>query len=323
MSEVRMAVIAGGKSRIVTSGGNIINPWQWSRTVIESLQTLFPASVRMLPLGVIVGLLAGFVLAVGPGEWFVLGWLRMRRWTWLVFPLSTAAFTGSTILAANHYLGRNDLRTTIRIIDVGRSGRVLRESQLEMFLVGRSQTLKTGHSRELLVPTSFAARFVSNASPNRPPRYEGQHPLRFNLSQELKQWEPYIVRHLTLDAAPDASGIAWGAIAARDLVTESKPASLFAQRCNVGAHAIHVYHRGRLVEGAAGSESHREFIRYLSNREHGLMGKILSSLAPSGDPQLSDLTVGDIGDFREWVVIAFSRDDSTLTIHRRIYRTDE
>ncbi len=323
ISEAGMDQIRRGERRIGPADGNIINSWQWSRTVTESLQTLFPANVRMLPLGVIAGLLAGFVLAVGPGEWFVLGWLRRRRWTWLVFPLSTAAFTATTILAANHYLGRNDLRTAIRVVDVGRSGRVLRESRIEMFLVGRSQTLKTEHSRELLVPASFSTRFDPQSSPNRPARYEGQHPLRFSVSHELKQWEPRIIRRLTLDAAPDASGIAWGAITARDLVTESKPASLFAQRCNVGAHAIHVYHRGQLVEGTAGSESHREFIRHLSNHPHGLMGKILSSLAPSGDPQLSDLTAGDLGDFREWVVIAFSREDSTLTIHRRIYRTDE
>ena len=79
----------------------------------------------MIPLPVVAAILGAFVLLVGPGEWFVLGWLRRRRWTWFTFPLLATAFALIAVRAAEHYLGREDKRAALIVTDVGEEGRIL------------------------------------------------------------------------------------------------------------------------------------------------------------------------------------------------------
>ncbi len=295
---------------------------EWDQMLAQRLEAFLPRSVRMLPLGVIAGILAGFALAVGPGEWFVLGSLRLRRWTWLVFPLSAAAFTGATVLAANHYLGRSDHRAAIVISDLGRGGRVLRESRFEMWMAGENRAHLAELTRTLIVPTALGSRMGPYALPRaEPPLYEGQHPLRFTFRRELKQWEPRVQRTFTFDAAPSADGIDWDAVTAADLAAAERPTALFARQAHTGAFAIHIYHRGERTSDASGPEIYWD--QYLSSREQGLIGTVISAISPSGDARGADLAIHDPGDPREWLVVALSVSGDTLQIRRRLYRTDE
>ena len=45
-----------------------------------------PEGVRMVPVSVLASILLGFVLWIGPGEYFLLGWLKLRKLTWVTFP---------------------------------------------------------------------------------------------------------------------------------------------------------------------------------------------------------------------------------------------
>ncbi|MGH7127823.1 MAG: hypothetical protein ACREIV_04605, partial [Planctomycetaceae bacterium] len=58
------------------------------------LDRLLPESVAVVPLTTIAIILGLYVVVVGPVDYFVLGWLRLRKLTWIVFPIVTLAFAG-------------------------------------------------------------------------------------------------------------------------------------------------------------------------------------------------------------------------------------
>ena len=132
------------------------NNEQRRETIQQYLRNLLlPQSTRLIPMPVVAAILGAFVLIVGPGDWFVLGWLRRRRWTWLTFPVVAAAFTALTVAAAEHYLGSEDHRSALVITDVGRGGRVLRESRLELLFAARDKEAATELRQTLAVPTAI------------------------------------------------------------------------------------------------------------------------------------------------------------------------
>ena len=93
----------------------------------ELMQQLMPHTVRLIPFHRIAGMLGLFLLMIGPGDFFVLGFLRRRRYTWLLFPATSIAFTVATVLMANYYLGLHDQRRSLIVVDrgQGRSRRAL------------------------------------------------------------------------------------------------------------------------------------------------------------------------------------------------------
>ncbi len=91
---------------------------------------LFPADVRVVPFGIVIGLLASFLVVVAPGDYWILGWLRRRRFTWIVFPIVSLLFTAITVAIAGYYSGNTDHRNSLVIVDLARDGRALRTSRI-------------------------------------------------------------------------------------------------------------------------------------------------------------------------------------------------
>ncbi len=103
---------------------------------------LFPADVRVVPFGVVVGILASFLVVVAPADYWILGWLRRRRYTWIVFPGASLLFTALTVSIAGYYSGNTDHRGALVIVDVGRTGRPLRTTQISHIITSASRNLK-------------------------------------------------------------------------------------------------------------------------------------------------------------------------------------
>ena len=59
-----------------------IDPGQILGLAQSQLLENLPRSAQMIPLSVATAILGVFVVLIGPGEWYVLGWLRRRRWKW-------------------------------------------------------------------------------------------------------------------------------------------------------------------------------------------------------------------------------------------------
>jgi hypothetical protein len=95
---------------------------------------LFPSTVRPVPGWLLATILGGFVLAIGPGDYLLLGAIRKRRWTWILLPLVTLGVTQLVITCSNSYLGQSERLSKIELRDIGTGGRIARKNQLS-FLV--------------------------------------------------------------------------------------------------------------------------------------------------------------------------------------------
>jgi hypothetical protein len=96
----------------------------------ELSNLLMPGTVRLVPFGWIIAILAGFIIVIGPLDWFVLGRLKMRRYTWVLFPCVSAGVTIFTVWLAGQYMGRHSHRAALTVTDFGRDGQALREPAL-------------------------------------------------------------------------------------------------------------------------------------------------------------------------------------------------
>jgi len=61
---------------------------------------LMPEGLKIVPLPLIGMILVVYVLLIGPTDWFVLGAIRRRKWTWFTFPFVTVALTLLTVWLA-------------------------------------------------------------------------------------------------------------------------------------------------------------------------------------------------------------------------------
>ncbi len=114
-------------------------PFDYRESVIQMLE---PQSVRLVPFELIVGVLICFVLAIGPVDYLLLGLLRLRRLTWLSFPLLSVACTMLVALASRHYMGTADHMTRLVVCDLAPDGTVARLSRYEHHFLAANGTVR-------------------------------------------------------------------------------------------------------------------------------------------------------------------------------------
>jgi hypothetical protein len=172
---------------------------------------LAPKQVRILPYPIVLLVLAAFVVVIGPVDWIVLGRLRMRRLTWVTFPLAAVACTALTVFLAENYMGRSNHRSALTITDLGHDGRVLRETRFELLFPARNQEVTTDVRNALCVPMSASQNYYYGNRPGSaaPARYEGLFPASYKVRQSLRQWTPQMNRLTSLDGGADTSGLPW------------------------------------------------------------------------------------------------------------------
>ena len=112
------------------------NPDPWGLAVLsygrfrlpqsELLDRLMPDNVQMVPPWVLALILFAFVLLIGPGDYFILGWFRARNLTWLTFPATTVAVTALTVWLSHAYMSEAETRRGAVVCDVGPSGDIVR-----------------------------------------------------------------------------------------------------------------------------------------------------------------------------------------------------
>ena len=155
-----------------------------------------PSDVRMVPTSVIVGLLLTYVAVIGPLDYWILGWFRIRKYTWVMFPLMTLLFTLLMIAVAHHYLGANETGGRFTVTDVVDDGRPVRSSAIDLQFVG---------SRREITP-SIQSGLISWPR-SEPLSLIGRFPNEYSVSRRIEQWSPEVIRTFTLtaDAIPDLS----------------------------------------------------------------------------------------------------------------------
>ncbi|HEX8295443.1 MAG TPA: hypothetical protein VF593_04035 [Chthoniobacteraceae bacterium] len=347
---IASAISSGGRWNIPEEPRSNAQPRQTKRGgVLQSFfgARLFPESARLIPIQVIAGILALFVLAVGPGEWFVLGWLRRRRWTWITFPLFAVLFTLTTVQTAQHYLGAGDHRRSLTLIDLGPNGPV-RETEIEMLFTARDKTVSTDLRHRLGTPTTLAQRYYNGTSEtgDQTPTFDGLLPVASQLRQPVRQWTPRINRTLTFNVAPDESGLAWDTITEGDLKTDLR--DWIGRQNGSGRFEFFLTTGrvlGRAVRGSISTDVSRQVEQRIRTRTHPnetpvnltldfcwalsqipefAVTSVLSQISPSADAELEDLALTDPSDPHDWAVFALETLPSgNLRLYRRAYRTDE
>jgi hypothetical protein len=229
---------------VTQSVSSVVHEHQSTRLTAELRNVLKPIGVKLVPFSLVAALLGGLVLAIGPGEWFILGRLRRRSWTWITWPAMTLAVTGVLIGVANAYLRSNDIPTVLTIHDLDAEGRIVRTNRLELLFKstsGRHQTeVRRGIWSDQLAATNtiFAEQPMSGMglrsrsgmtgsmqlrhdNPRTSvPTVTGRLPGPYTVEQTIEQWMPDLSRLLHVPHEPEDGPIDWRQV---DLASWLKP----------------------------------------------------------------------------------------------------
>jgi hypothetical protein len=190
----------------------------------ELVNLLLPKTVRLIPFSALCVLLGLFVLMIGPGDYYVLGFFRRRRFTWVLFPALSIAFTVATVLMANHYLGMRDQRRSLTVVDLAPDGTAVRWNRYELVFAARDKQSVTELKDALWAPLSIqGAPFydpnnqaygyaAGEEGPVDPASYAGSLPVHFNVGQSLHQWRPGLNRTFSFEQPPVPLFSNWRAI---------------------------------------------------------------------------------------------------------------
>jgi len=220
------------------------NPYEVQPSMLASelMAPLLPKTVRLIPFSALLGILAVFLLAIGPGDYFMLGSLRRRRYTWILFPALSFCFMLATVVMANHFLGSRDQRRSLFIVDLDKDGTALRWNRYDVIFAAADKLAVTELKDALWVPLNSspvpgmqypynpggmppgaptrmpAGTYVRNGriryrintygSPTYgemetgPSLYEGIVPTHFQTSQLIRQWQPRLNRVFSFEPPP-------------------------------------------------------------------------------------------------------------------------
>ena len=199
----------------------------------ELTTQLIPRTVRLIPFPALLGTLGVFVLMIGPVDYLFLGWLRRRRYTWVLFPALSIVFTVGTVLMANHYLGLRDQRRSLLVVDIDKDGTPLRWNRYELVFAARNKqavtelkdalwaSLESDGLAELNPMAPYPASYNNNMRYRRggglqpdsgPPWYEGTLPAHFQTRKDLRQWRPELNRVFSFEPPPVPTLANWSAV---------------------------------------------------------------------------------------------------------------
>ena len=171
-------------------------------------QALMPSDVKMVPTGMIWIILMGYVAAIGPGDYFLLGWLRLRKYTWVLFPVITGVFTLLTVMVANAFMGSEDTGGKLVITDLADNGIPVRQTTLETLYYSSQANVRNDHKGELVVLSednfTNADYYNQYGQPQQrtqdsPLSYSGHFPQNYSVSHRVQQWSPVSLRTLSLE----------------------------------------------------------------------------------------------------------------------------
>jgi uncharacterized membrane protein len=305
---------------------------------------LFPRDIKVMPPWVMLAILIVFVLIVGPIDYWVLGLLRRRWLTWLVFPATCVAFTWFTVFMARYYMGDRDYGQAIRVVDVDQDGSVLRQSEMRFLLAGRRRTHEVDIHDSLISPLS-RTQLMMYSMPNMMRatapsedilRYIGHVPFRYRVQWRMEQWSPRIFRTLGIsqDDQKGTTGPRWNQISFERLRSGKYgidlPTALFGGRppddvrglMLLGGRRCEVYdHRFGSQWFRRGPQNSTElFLHEATKRPEFGFFSVVSQVSPSCSEFMEDLAILDSSDRGQFVLAVLRSDGRNWTLERCVYR---
>ena len=183
------------------------------------LQKTQPTGMQMFPLWLISLTLLIYILGIGPAEYFLLGAIRLRKLTWIVFPIFTVLFTWAAIAASNRMMQGSDDGGRVTFHDITDDGLIARRNVIETVLLSSARQVVLEAKGELIIPVDTselgsAKNYAMNYEADVPdvlPVYIGSFPSGARVMQAVHKWTPQSFRHLQIPSGPtpEASGFDW------------------------------------------------------------------------------------------------------------------
>jgi len=275
---------------------------------------LLPESVQGVPLAVVLSVLALFLIAIVPLDYLILGYLKRRRYTWILLPVLSLGFTGFTVWLGNSYLGSTDYRTSLEFIDLSTENHVLRSSRFELLFCATQREVSTEvkHGLHTSVPTQripdedewnspsnmMSAQGTATAASNSDDQpafgvftYDGNMPSAFSVRKPMRQWTPELSRQTALESTTEVPPYPWDTIGAIlneesiDMKDEATQAKLLQAVHSVTRHShVLLFNTGQVyyLSGERSSNGTMNGPGPADSRERHLMDLVrVASVRPS------------------------------------------
>ena len=322
------------------------------------LTRLMPGDIRVVPLWLIGLVLTCYVGVIGPLDYFVLGRLRLRRFTWISFPVMTLVFTLSSVVVSEMFLRVADERQTLLIRDLDAEGVVTRENRLELLFPSGSRTMRTELGRGLFCALRYQdfsqmgyyygpfGRQPWEEGRAGPAQYIGRMPARSIVEQRIGKWTPQLNRSLTipLTDAPDAF-TPLSAPRLKDFIRDRSHGAIIQhlRSSTDGLVGIYLFNQDQThtLQGPQSLfESDYEqwnqvlinnewvsrridFLQQLSVRQQPGFFGVVSQISPTGGYRFEDLSLLDATNHRQWLLVVAVEEDNQLVLYRKLYVLDD
>ena len=309
-------------------------------------KSLLPRDFRMVPTSIFALIMLGYVFAVGPLDYFLLGWLRCRRYTWFLFPIVTAFFTALTMGVAVSYMGSDSTGGELIITDLDERNRPVRQTHIETIFFGSGATAEREYRNSLLVQagnaTGIVDSFAMPLSPRQrgrgddPPEYRGNTPQSFSISQFVPQWSPVTLRQTTFDCQDteipsipwnDATLVTTSAGQSRlrgmiKVLDDSQAGRFEAEVHHLGGRTIIYFGTPTTEDSSAGGDPLRQLVAAVPTVFPDGVGAagLVSQFSPQGGAGFEDLAISDVADAAEYVLVISRIRGQTVEVFRRRYR---
>jgi len=331
--------------------------WQPVQTTGQFINRLMPKDVKTIPMFLIAMVLLGYLILIGPVDYYVLGFFRRRRYTWITFPLMTAAVSLLCVGVSDAYLSSKTGGRSLTVRDIGADGGVLRETRFQMRFLSRRAKVETEVQNEIFTPLdqdrlNMNAQYVAYSNPSaqntkKIPAYTGRIPSDYVVEQEIPQWTPQINRFLAIAPDKKVDGFAWED---KSLIAKSNRDRLqktVSQKWPTGT-AI-VFHRkerefvvGNQIfdpqeigyDARYGAQVRRQRQRLMRQDRTEAMASFMDSLcvrsprglfqfvsqiSPTGGDNFEDVTIYDTTDGNQALLVIAIDEGDDLVVYRRLY----
>jgi len=277
--------------------------------------------VTQIPTWTIIALLAAFLILIGPGDYLVLGWLLRRRWTWIAFPVLCLLCTWSISALADHYLGSSDRRQVIRIVDLSKDGRVLREVRYEMSFSAKNRVFQTPVKNGAAVPMDLSQSLGRGRSDTPLSTTEWQSAGSEIFNQPASQWTLSTVCITTFSEGTDDSGVPW-----QDLRFKKSGDKLEVITGDTTGKSGWIFRLNESPHLVRGNYEHVNFScmeNLISQPGNGTLGKVITQKSPQLDAGLGDLTLENLTQEGWRHVVAWKRTPEGISLYRRPLKMEE
>ena len=330
-----------------TFRGNAWNAWQTDTATGQFVERLMPSEVRVMPASLIGLMLFGYLLVIGPLDYFVLGYFKIRRFTWLTFPIATLAAAVLCVKISEGFLSSDNTGNTLTVRDVDREGNVLRENRFQLLFIGsrrvvtsevRNEVFTPLDSQRLMLNDRYAYRYqygMRNPTDQKPDQYVGLVPANYQVRQTIAQWHPQVNRYFAI--APSArvdfdwnqekrlKTIAGRKELRRQILDKWPNASALA--LNGPDHYVicgkpvfnNDYARRNRWRHPTQLEQADQFLFDLCRMRGQDFFEVVYQLSPNGGDNFEDLALLDETNLSAWLLVISVPDGNNLTIYRRLF----